>query len=396
MRITIFGDIMCEPPVLKGAKTKTGDYDFSYVFEKIRGITAGADYVIGNLEFPMAGEAVKYTDTYYIFNAPDAYAKAAREAGFDLISVVNNHTLDRGFDGLVRTLQVLDDAGLAHTGAFASKEEREEACYFEVGGVRFALVAYTYSTNKKLSREDPRNDCINYLRCPWSPTYTPEVSARMRNWVDKKFPKWKQEHRAALKKLLGMPPTIVRPDDYLDVETTKPYLDKLLADIKAAKEKADFVICYPHVGGQFNREPGKLSVYVMEQILAAGADAVFASHSHTVQKAFYHGKVPCAYCMGNFNMDASSPIVIKEALPDFGLAFHLDFEGSTLTGVTYSVTKSVWQKGKLVTWPVADLYRTLKTDAQRQQLEAEVREVCKVVSGVELTENIIRSDYPLQ
>ena len=54
MRITIFGDIMCEPPVLKGAKTKIGGYDFSYVFEKVRGITEGADYVIGNVEFPMA------------------------------------------------------------------------------------------------------------------------------------------------------------------------------------------------------------------------------------------------------------------------------------------------------------------------------------------------------
>lgn len=395
MRITIFGDIMCEPPVLSGAKTKTGGYDFSYVFEKIQGITDAADYVIGNLEFPMAGEEVKYTDTYMCFNAPDAYAKAAKEAGFDLVSVVNNHTLDRGFEGLIRTLQVLDDVGLAHTGAYASKEEREEAYYFTLGGVRFAVVAYTYTTNKKLSREDPRNDCINYLRCPWSPTYTPEVSARMRTWVDKKFPKWKEEHRATLKKLLGMPPTIVRADDYLDVEATKPYLDKLLADIETAKEKADFVICYPHVGGQFNREPGKLSVYVMEQILAAGVDAVFASHSHTVQKAFFRGNVPCAYCFGNFNMDAASPIVIKEAMPDFGLAFHLDFEGGILTGVTYSVTKAVRQKGKLVTWPVADLYRTLKTEAQRQQLEAEVKEVCKVVSGEELAEDIIRSEYTL-
>ena len=46
-------------------------------------------------------------------------------------------------------------------------------------------------------------------------------------------------------------------------------------------------------------------------------------------------------------------------------------------------------------WPVADLYKTLKTDTQRARLEAEVKEVCKVVSGVELTENIIRSEYPL-
>lgn len=60
-----------------------------------------------------------------------------------------------------------------------------------------------------------------------------------------------------------------------------PYTAKYRADIQAAKEKADVVIFYPHVGGQFNPEPGAVARYVVEQ----GADAVIASHSHIVQKA---------------------------------------------------------------------------------------------------------------
>ena len=54
-KITFFGDIMCEPSVLKAAK-KGKDYDFGFVFEGVRSLLKNTDCRIGNLETPMAGD----------------------------------------------------------------------------------------------------------------------------------------------------------------------------------------------------------------------------------------------------------------------------------------------------------------------------------------------------
>ena len=73
MKLTVLGDIMCEPSVLNAARQADGSYDFSGVFAKVKPMLAESDYVISNLEFPMAGEANGgYTNTYYVFNSPDS------------------------------------------------------------------------------------------------------------------------------------------------------------------------------------------------------------------------------------------------------------------------------------------------------------------------------------
>ena len=395
MKITVFGDIMCEPPVLKAAKQKDGSYNFDYVFENVKDIINKSDYVIGNLEFPMAGADVGYTNTYVNFNAPDDYARATKDAGFNVVSVVNNHTLDRGFDGMINTLKVLEDIQLPYTGAFLPEKGRDEAFYFESGGVKFALIAYTYTTNEKLKDGDEKQKYINYLRKPQDGAYTDEYLKRMYNWVDKVFKNIKEEHIASIKRILGMEAVVVRPDDYLDEEAAKPFIEQFISDVKAAKEKADFVICYPHVGGQFNEKPGKVSEYTFKKLLEAGADAIIASHSHIIQKAYFEGNVPVAYCLGNFNMDENSSIVPKETLPAFGLAMHLYFDGKDLTKVTYTMLRSVKKKGKLVTYPVYDLYNSLKTDKEKIKLESEVKQIYRYITGKELTEEIIKEEYVL-
>ena len=85
MKITILGDIMCEPPILKASKCKDGSYNFDDTFAKIRPMLQEADYVIGNMEFPCAGEEAGYTNGFFSFNAPDSFAKAIKDAGIDLV-----------------------------------------------------------------------------------------------------------------------------------------------------------------------------------------------------------------------------------------------------------------------------------------------------------------------
>lgn len=393
MKITVLGDIMCEPCVLRAAKEKDG-YSFDKIFDEVKPMLDASDYVIGNLEFPLAGEEAGYSNSYYDFSAPDSYADAVKSAGIDLVSTVNNHTLDRGVDGMLRTLDVLDRAGVAHTGSFRSAEAHEEAFYFTLGETRFALVAYTYTTNKKIPEDSEYVAAVNFLRHMKSPTYLPEVAAKMKTWVDRKFPKLNPETRGRIKKLVGLPATLARADDYIDRETAQPFVERFKADIAAAKQKADVVIAYPHVGGQFNSEPGAFSCWIIDEAVAAGADMVLASHSHLIQRAEWRGDVPVTYSLGNFNMSASSTVVLKDVLPDFGIALHLYYDGNSLEKITFSLLKAVEKKGsQMVVWPVDQLYASLKCKKKKARLIREVKQAYRYFMSADLTDDPIRAEY---
>lgn len=404
VKISILGDIMCEPSVLNGAKTKNG-YDFNPMFKEVSPLLSQADYVIANFESPLAGKAAGYTHSYYVFNAPDEYAKAVKNAGIDLVSTANNHTFDRGMAGLIRTLEVLDRCGVAHTGTYAPGTERKGAHYFEVDGTRFALVAYTYSTNWDDGENDPRDvicegeyeGTVNLLLNQKASVYLPGVW-RGDDKIDKFFKKWipDEEKRGRIKAWLGKENNYARADDNLKPEEMTPYIEALTSDIKDAKQNADVVIAYPHVGGQFNEKPGAITRYVVDKCIEAGADAVMAGHAHCIHKAEIKEGVPCAYSLGNFSMSPNSSLILKERLPAFGLCVHLYVEDKKIVKTTFSILKAVEKKGKLlVSYPVDVLYDSLKSKKAKVKLLEEVKTIYKTVKGHYPKSNIIKKEYDL-
>lgn len=404
MKLTFLGDIMAEPPVLKAAKRSNG-YDFSGVFAYTKDLLRESDYVVGNLETPMAGREAVYTETHLCFNAPDEYVDALMDAGVDLVSTANNHTFDRGYAGMERTIRVLEEKGLAHTGSFLPGTTRPEAYYFEQNGTRFAVIAYTYGTNYGGSggeclAEGEYEGTVNLLCHQRCNTYLPGVW-RGNDWVDRLFKKLPFVKDAnvpgKLKKLLGMTATYARHDDSLENKVDTPYIVQLQQDIRTAKEKADLVLFYPHVGGQFNEKPGAFSEYIVEKAVEAGADAVIATHSHIPQKFRWNSGVPCAYCLGNFNMNPRSYLAMPEILTDYGYALHLYVEDKKITRVSFSMMKNyVAPDGQIASYPVDELYKTLKTEEEKKSLEKEIRHLYGRVTGDVLTGEPVRREYPLQ
>ena len=160
--LCVVGDIMCHNTQYYDAyDSSTGRYDFSYVFTDIAEELSSADLTIGNLETTFAGADRGYS-SYPTFNTPDALAENLKTIGFDILSTANNHSLDKGYKGLVRTLEVLDDNGISHMGTYASEEEQKEILVKDVNGIKIAFLAYTYGTNG-IPVPSGKDYCVNLI-----------------------------------------------------------------------------------------------------------------------------------------------------------------------------------------------------------------------------------------
>ena len=141
--LMVAGDVMSHMPITNDAYVEAdGTYDYSHMLQFAARQLEQADYAVANLETVLAG-GPDYSG-FPAFNSPDELAYDVKEAGFDLLSTANNHTRDRGMDGIYRTLDVLDQAGLAHVGTYRSQEERDEhsGIYVaDVGGISVAFLS---------------------------------------------------------------------------------------------------------------------------------------------------------------------------------------------------------------------------------------------------------------
>ena len=143
------GDAMQHQGQLDQALIEGGNktYDYSDCFTLLAPLVTEADYAVVNLEVPLGGGPV-YRG-YPCFSAPDSYAEALRDAGFDLFLTANNHCLDSGDNAARRTLTALDSLGIDHIGTFDSIEARDTTAVYikDINGIKIGFLNYTYGTN---------------------------------------------------------------------------------------------------------------------------------------------------------------------------------------------------------------------------------------------------------
>ena len=160
--LTAIGDVMCHNTQYMDAyNSSTGEYDFSYVFEDIRNHIKFSDISVGSLETCFAGADRGYSN-YPTFNSPDSLAYGLADIGIDVLSTAGNHCLDMGFDGLSRTIDVLDNAKISHVGTYKSEEEQNNILIKNVKGINIAFLNYTYGTNG-ISIPEDKPYCVNLI-----------------------------------------------------------------------------------------------------------------------------------------------------------------------------------------------------------------------------------------
>ena len=149
MKLTLAGDLVMHTPLHDEALQADGSYDYTPIFEDVAHYIEDADYSMCTLEAALIGDEGPWKG-YPLFHSPDDLAYSLKDLGFDLINYASNHAMDAWHDGIIRTLDVLDDAGLEHNGAYRTPEERAEnngILVKEINGISFAFLDYTYGTN---------------------------------------------------------------------------------------------------------------------------------------------------------------------------------------------------------------------------------------------------------
>jgi poly-gamma-glutamate synthesis protein (capsule biosynthesis protein) len=152
--IAFTGDTLIHMGVTRAAARHGSPYDYAPLFEAVSPFIGGADLAICHLEVPLSPTSSDLSG-FPLFNAPREVAYGLAATGFDGCSTASNHSLDQGVEGILGTLDVLDEAGLAQAGMARSEKESSDATVYEVNGARVAHISATYSYNG-LSLPDDR------------------------------------------------------------------------------------------------------------------------------------------------------------------------------------------------------------------------------------------------
>ncbi|MGW1766569.1 CapA family protein [Streptomyces sp. NPDC002073] len=144
------GDIIPYPSIIARAADDAGgggeSHDFRRILAGVKPLVAAADLALCHHEIPYGRPGGPYTG-YPTFQAPHQLARSLKDTGYEGCSTASNHTLDAGWEGLTRTLDGLDAAGLRHVGSARTPEEARTPAWYTAGGAKVAQLSYTYGTN---------------------------------------------------------------------------------------------------------------------------------------------------------------------------------------------------------------------------------------------------------
>ncbi|MPV49563.1 CapA family protein [Pseudactinotalea sp. HY160] len=257
------GDVLPHDTPIRVAHTGGDDYDFTPMLEATREWSEGVDLALCNMEVPLSMPGERPSG-YPLFGAPMQIVANLAGLGWDGCATATNHTIDRGADNAMYTLDVFDSEGLGHAGSARSAQEAATPQYYDLERagqqIRVAQIAATYGTNGLPIPPDQ----------PWLVTL-------------------------------------------LDA-------DQLIAQAETARENgADLVVASLHWGLEYQLRQNPEQEALAEKLAASGAiDLIIGNHPHVPQPM---AKLPggpggdgmwVAYSLGNFISNQDSNCCIPE------------------------------------------------------------------------------------
>jgi len=236
------GDIMLDRGV-EYMVLKEGGGDYFFPFSEIASYLQKGDILFGNLESVISDKGENVGGPYP-FRAEPAAIRGLTSAGFDVLSVANNHLFDYGRKAMEDSLKRLKEAGIDYVGAGFSLNEARGPVIKKVGQTKIAFFAYTNLGPKSWQAEEKKSGIV---------------------WLDESFEE----------------------------------------DIRRAKGTNDLVIVSFHFGDEYQAKPNASQELWARKAIDAGADLVVGHHPHVVQPLEKYKEGYIAYSLGNFVFDQS-------------------------------------------------------------------------------------------
>ena len=243
MTLAAIGDILVHSTVYNDAKTND-TYDFSPMFANVADQLRSPDLTVANQETIIGGSEIGLS-TYPSFNSPYELADTLKDVGVDIVTIANNHTLDRGEKAILNATNYFDEIKMNYVGGYRSEEDKTRIRVINRNGIDIAFLSYTYGTNG--------------IPVPTGKEY-------LVNLID---------------------------------------MNQIKSDITDAKKVADVVSVSMHWGNEYQRLPSDQQVQMAQEIANEGADIIIGHHPHVLQPMGWldredGGQTFVIYSLGNF------------------------------------------------------------------------------------------------
>lgn len=230
-------------------------YDFKPMYSYIKEIVSNYDIGYFNQETILGGTELGLSD-YPTFNSPYEVGDAMIDAGFNLVSLATNHTVDRGKKAVENSCAYWDSkSDVLTAGSHCSSEDRDEVKIAEVNNITYTMLNYTYGTNGMPVSDD-------YLVNVW--------------------------------------PTDLNINDPDRDTKYQEYKSQVKEDVERVRDKVDFLIVAMHWGVEYTHNPTEYEKDMANYLASLGVDVIIGTHPHVIQPVTWIDDTLVIYSLGNF------------------------------------------------------------------------------------------------
>ena len=255
--MVMVGDNLIHSSIYKDASDGAGGYDFTKMYSIVKPLIKNYDIAYYNQETVLGGKELGVSD-YPTFNSPQEVGDAMIDAGFNLVSLASNHTMDSGEKAILASRNYWDTkSDVLAVGSYASLEDRDKVRIVEKNHITYTMLNYTYGTNG--------------ISVPSGKEY-----------------------------LVNVWPTDLEVNDINKDSQYQSYKEQVKKDIEAVRDKVDVLMVAMHWGVEYTDVPTEYEKDMASFLANLGVDIIIGAHPHVIQPVTWINKTLVIYSLGNF------------------------------------------------------------------------------------------------
>ena len=255
--MVMVGDNLIHSSIYKDASNGAGGYDFTKMYSIVKPLIKNYDIAYYNQETVLGGKELGVSD-YPTFNSPQEVGDAMIDAGFNLVSLASNHTMDSGEKAVLASRSYWDTkTDVLAVGSYASLEDRDRVRIVEKNHITYTMLNYTYGTNG--------------ISVPSGKEY-----------------------------LVNVWPTDLEVNDINKDSQYQSYKEQVKKDIEAVRDKVDVLMVAMHWGVEYTDVPTEYEKDMASFLANLGVDIIIGAHPHVIQPVTWINKTLVIYSLGNF------------------------------------------------------------------------------------------------